>query len=134
MIGNEIITGNSTQKIDNKHRIILPNFTNAEEGEKLVLYEEFDFISIYSQSKFEEKFISKEPKSPIEQKKEYDELAKKILGTTEVKSQNRIVIPKEVIIQYKLLKEIIIQGAIDHINLYGKNEEPQNKKTRKRRG
>jgi len=52
MFGENIILGQAEASLDGKNRIILPKFTGAEEGDKLVIVDEIDFLSIYSEEVF----------------------------------------------------------------------------------
>ena len=71
MFGEQSIYGQSNVRIDDKNRIILPKYTYAEAGDKLLVINDGEYLSIHSEQEFEEKLRQKElelEKSSLKQK------------------------------------------------------------------
>ena len=60
MFGEESIYGQSIIHLDDKKRIILPKYTYAEAGDKLLVINDGEYLSIHSEQEFEEKLRQKE--------------------------------------------------------------------------
>ncbi len=123
MFGDETMLSSDIKKIDNKRRTFLPIFSNAESGDRLILFQEKNYFSLYLKKVFFEKYQilhEKEFDTLDEwmfQKHKIDELCLKISEIL-VDNQRRILLPKEIVELYQLKDYIYFSGAIDHINGY----------------
>ena len=117
MLGDNEIYGKKTRTLDYKNRIILPKESGIELKEKLIVYEDNGYCSLYSKKYFD-KNQNIEGKSFEEKKKELDDLALKIIAIIKVETESRITIPKEILDYYGIEKEVLLVGAKDHINIY----------------
>ena len=125
MFGEQSIYGQSTVRLDDKKRIILPRFTFAEAGDNLLVVNEGEYFSIYKEKILEEQ---------IERKELEFEMAN---------SRQKKVMKKELLILYSsILKKVVCDkerritlgdiidgdeiqciGAKNHVILKVKNEE-----------
>ena len=126
MFGKKIMLGNTIQTIDEKHRIILPKFTGAEKGDKLVLFQEENFFSIYSLEVLLNQIhqeVSVNLESFLILKDRNDQLSSNVLAIVDVDRYRRVLFSPYVCEKYQLNDKVFISGAIDHINVFdGENE------------
>ena len=55
MFGEETIYGRKSVYVDEKNRIRVPRFTGCEKGDKLLIIDEKEFLSVYSEEKFKDR-------------------------------------------------------------------------------
>ncbi len=89
MFGEKSIYGQSIVHIDDKNRIILPKYTYAEPGDKLLVINEGEYLAIHSEQEIEEKLKQKEKELD---KKELFMLYSSILKKVECDKQGRITL------------------------------------------
>ena len=122
------LLGTANIKMDAKNRIILPVFSGINAQEKVILFQEKDYFSIYKEDYFNKQIEKLEKEELIDLKhflilkKRYDELTSNIFSKVEVDNQRRIVIPKIIKECYDLKNQVCIRGAIDHLNVYNNIE------------
>jgi DNA-binding transcriptional regulator/RsmH inhibitor MraZ len=97
MFGESSIYGKSIIHLDDKNRIILPKFTSAEKGDKLLLVRNKGYISIHKQDildskirKLEELCFNSTGDIKIEREKELFELYNSITKKMICDSQGRV--------------------------------------------
>ena len=124
MFGEKSILGQSICTIDYKNRIILPKFTNAEEGDNLIVVDEIDFLSIYKEDTYMKKILLLEEK--IKNSNSIDELRKNnlklLLGYRTI--LKKVVCDKQHRINLGKIEtdtnEIMCIGANDHLIIQAK--------------
>lgn len=126
MFGEESIYGKSIIHLDDKNRIILPKYTGAEKGDKLLLVRKNEEIQIHREDIFDSKVIKLEElclqstgELKIEKEKELLELYNSIIKKVTCDSQNRITLS-----EIKDCSEIECIGARQYLIL-----KPQKRKS-----
>ena len=129
----EDLFGTITNTIDYKNRIVVPSFTGVVPQNKLLLFQDNDFFSIYSYHYFIQKvkkhYLGElEHANFLEEKHIIDAAYSHVLATVIVDLHNRIQIPKFVIDYYRLVQfdemgkrlssNVIVSGCNDHINVF----------------
>lgn len=119
----------AVRKLNEKNRIIIPDC--IERNTKINFYHIYkDYLSLYSEEDFYEKldylYALKEKMmingtDPTKIDRLLFNLETDILGYSYVQTQNRLVIPKNIVEAFKLNK-IVLVGCKDHIKLFP-NEE-----------
>ncbi len=109
MFGDKLIIGKSTRKLDEKGRLFIPTFTNAEDGDEIVIesVKEKDclklrLVAYQEYYKLCERFLKlRDNATSLEEYKKYEAEIEKICSFLEtrliVDSQRRLRFPKEVI-------------------------------------
>ena len=125
--------GTTINAVDCKNRVVVPSFTEVVPQDKLLLFQEENFLSIYSYYYFIQR-IKKNYQNELnqanflEEKRIIDEAYSRVLATVVVDLHNRIQIPKFVIDYYKFVQfdevgkrlpsNVIVSGCNDHINVF----------------
>ena len=114
-----------TKELNNKNRIILPGF--IEKNTKINFYHIYeDYLSLYTEEEFDkyldhlysmrdEMTLNGVDTNKIERR--IFKLETDILGYSYVQSQNRIVLPSNIVDAFKM-KKIVLVGSHDHIKLF----------------
>ena len=121
MFGDKAIFGKAELSIDEKSRIIIPQYTNREIGEELALLynEDFEFYEIYSVKRLEERFEELNNlilnSNNVKKRNFYEmwllKLSKSILRSVKVEKNGRIIIGKN----FNEYEKILCTGAYDHL-------------------
>lgn len=131
MFKENSILGTYVRKVDIKSRIIIPSSTGVEEDDVLCLIRENDLaFKIYSYRLIEAKFkryrrlinAARNSKDELERKNMRDMLALSIMDKVSVDFQNRIVVPKSIIEEYKIDGRVILCGSDDHLKVFPNDE------------
>ncbi len=129
MFGENGIYGKSYHKIIDKNRIIIPLSTNVEAKEELCFIEEDELtfkICSLKELKKEIEQLKNIKVSSIEEKEKIEKEITKITffinSYSIVDKERRIVIPKYFLEKYNIKKELIFQGAYNHIKVFSSDE------------
>ena len=127
MFSQEKMIGLSLQRLDEKNRFIMPGFTFASKGDQLILFQEDNYFSIYHETYFDN-VISQFDQNSLSHlkdflilKKQYDSFMSNVFAKVTVDGQKRILIPKLVKSIYQLDGNVVVNGALDHVNVYSEN-------------
>lgn len=105
MFGEEEIFGNFKVSIDERNRIVLPSFTHAEKGDKIIIQKDTDGLIISNElriikimEELEEalKFVKNSSEGKIIKEK-IDKLCISILAKRECDRQKRIIMPDNLV-------------------------------------
>lgn len=141
MFGEESLFFITTVKLDNKNRMSIPSKTKIEPHEKIILFDNEDYISIYSDS-YVDKFCDNLVKARLKaiSRNDTNEALKLnyqlkyynlfILAKLKVDNQRRIVLSKNIKDRFEYQNSIILQGEYDHINIFRNEDEFNNYKTK----
>ena len=117
-----MLFGSFVHSIDEKGRLTIPSKIRAEFSNKLFVIKGSEgTLNIYSEDKFN-KYLEKLSKLPMESKNVRDILRTALSSVVElyVDSKSRIQIPTSIIEKYKIAKEVIIVGMLDHIEVWNR--------------
>jgi DNA-binding transcriptional regulator/RsmH inhibitor MraZ len=125
MFGDKIIIGYSNSSVDEKKRIILPKFTGAAPGDKLIVIPEDNRLAIYSSYILEE-YVDKidEIKDFREKKellKEFREYCESVIAEVIVDKSKRIALSN---IDFNDNK-VIVRGSGDRVVITGDFTYPE---------
>ena len=125
MFGDNIIIGYSNSSVDEKKRIILPKFTGAAPGDKLIVIPEDNRLAIYSSYILEE-YVDKidEIKDFREKKellKEFREYCESVIAEVIVDKSKRIALSN---IDFNDNK-VIVRGSGDRVVITGDFTYPE---------
>ena len=116
--------GSYIHNLDAKGRLVIPSKMRDELGEKAYILKGFDgALSIYKESDFES--LIKEIKSlPFNKKNSRAYLRIQLASVCEldIDKQGRALLPTQLLNKYGIGKEVIVIGALDHIEVWNKEE------------
>lgn len=128
MFAEYLIIGQRTCKIDSKGRFFLPKFSHVEEGDNLVLLQNYktNIYELHALSKIQDRIDKLKDNmcsaSNSEQlellRKEYELLCLSCLANLNVDGQHRVHIPMEIYIKSGFDKSTVALGVGDHLNLF----------------
>ena len=121
MFGDKAIFGKSELCVDDKGRVIVPQYTNREIGEELILLynEDFKIYEIYSVKRLKERFDELNNlilnSETIKKRKFYEmwllKLSKSILKSVKVEKNGTITLDNH----FNEYEKVISTGAYDHL-------------------
>ena len=118
MFGKMPIFGNSTIKIDDKGRIIIPAFCNAEKNDQLIIQKgEGNFYIIVNLFKIEEEIKQLKNKGD---KKGIELLTSSIVDLVKVDSQRRISFNPHK--QFAIDRKVFVHGNYDSLQVFPSEE------------
>lgn len=136
MFGEECMSFTNTAKIDSKGRMSIPAKTGVEETDKVILFDNDEYVSIYNVFYCDRFFnnlenarfkalaeLRFEEAETLKQKIEY--YSSYLIERLTIDNQRRIIIPKYVINNFNYSNNVILYGEVNHVNIF-KNEEQLN--------
>ena len=134
MFGDNGIYGKSYHTMDTKNRVIIPKDTCVEDKEQMCFYKENEItFSIYSLKTIKKEILRLKTRiqrckhEDIEKnQKVLNDFIMRIIDYTHVDAQRRMVIPIDIVNEYKLEKNLIFHGGSDHLKIF-KDEETYDK-------
>lgn len=116
--------GSYTHNLDGKGRLVIPSKMRDELGGKAYILKGFDgALSIYKEIDFEN--LIKELKSlPFSKKNSRAYLRVQLASACEldIDKQGRALLPTQLLNKYQIGKEVIVIGALDHIEVWNKKD------------
>lgn len=114
--------GTYERNLDAKNRLLLPSKMMGEMPLRLYLLRGFEgSLSLYPEEAFNAYIEELQKLSYLDSKaRSYVRLAAGSVVPLDVDSHNRITIPAEIKARYKLGEEIVILGALDHMEIFDK--------------
>ena len=126
MFSEKILIGYSSTNIDEKNRLILPKFTCAEAGDRLIVIPEDDKIAIYFTSKLAEYVKKLDRITNLSEKKDllikFKTYCEKAIVEVVVDNSKTISLSSNIIFNNK---NVIIQGSGDRLVLSGDFSYPE---------
>lgn len=119
--------GTYNHNIDEKGRLVIPSKMRDELGSKVYILKGFDgAISIYKESDFA-KLVSKLESLPFNKKNSRAYLRIQLASACEldIDRQGRALLPTQLISKYKIGKEVVVIGTLDHIEVWNKADYEQ---------
>ena len=108
--------------LDEKGRLVIPSKMREEAGSKLYIMKGYDgALSIYKSSAYK-KMVEDFEKIPFTKSNARKYLRVQFASTCEmeVDKQGRIQIPSQLLVKYKISKEVVVLGVGDHIEVWDK--------------
>ena len=112
--------GSFEHTLDNKNRLLIPSKLRGELGEKVFIMKGYEgSLSIYPNESFQ-KYLTKLESLPYESKtsRDIERIALSSVFELEIDKVNRIQIPTALVNKYKLSKDVVVIGLIDHIEIW----------------
>lgn len=133
MFGEESLFFVTTVKLDGKNRMSIPAKTKVEPHESIVLYDNEDYVSIYSSEYIKKMFDELDKARLKELSKNNPHLALKlnyqikyynlfILDRIKVDGQRRIILSKKIKDRFNYGSRVILQGEYNHVNMFNSEE------------
>ena len=119
-----MFTGNFAHNLDEKGRLVIPSKMRDELGSKAYILKGFDgALSIYKESDFIE-LIKKLAKLPFHKKdaRAYLRVQLSTACELDIDRQGRALLPAQLVSKYKIGREVVVIGALDHIEVWNKSE------------
>ena len=123
--------GSFTHNLDNKGRLVIPSKMRDELGAKAFILKGYDgALSIYKESDFEE-LITKIKSLSFTKKNARAHLRVQLASVCEldIDKQGRALLPVQLLNKYQIGKEVIVIGALDHIEVWNKKDYLEYEKT-----
>ena len=114
--------GSFVHNLDNKGRLVIPSKMRDELGAKAYILKGFDgALSIYKESDFEN-LVKQINALPFNKKSSRAFLRVQLASVCEldIDRQGRALLPTQLLSKYKIGKEVIVIGALDHIEVWNK--------------
>lgn len=112
--------GSFEHTLDNKNRLLIPSKLRGELGEKVFIMKGYEgSLSIYPNESFQ-KYLTKLESLPYESRtsRDIERIALSSVYELEIDKVNRIQIPTALVNKYKLSKDVVVIGLIDHIEIW----------------
>ena len=112
--------GSYSHNLDNKGRLVIPSKMRDELGLKAFILKGYDgALSIYKEKDFED-LIAKIKNLPFNKKNARVHLRVQLASVCEldIDKQGRALLPTQLLSKYKIGKEVIVIGALDHIEVW----------------
>lgn len=116
--------GSYYHNIDDKGRLVIPSKMRNELGLKAYILKGYDgALSIYKESEFT-KLVEKLNSLPYNKKNARAFLRIQLASVCEldIDKQGRALLPVQLLAKYKIGKEVVVIGALDHIEVWNKAE------------
>ncbi len=116
--------GSFIHNLDNKGRLVIPSKMRDELGLKAYILKGYDgALSIYKESDFND-LIAKIKTLSFNKKNARAHLRVQLASVCEldIDKQGRALLPTQLLAKYKIGKEVIVIGALDHIEVWNKTD------------
>lgn len=123
--------GSFEHSLDDKNRLLIPSRLRGQLGNKLFIMKGYEgSLAIYPNEQFE-KYLHKLETLPYESKlsRDIERISLSSVFELDVDKVNRIQIPTALINKYKITKEVVVVGVIDHIEVWSKEKWEEYLKT-----
>lgn len=111
--------------LDNKNRLVIPGrIVKSLKSDKLFIMKGYEgTLSIFPNEEFD-KYLAKLQSFPYENKSSRDVLriALSSVYELELDKSNRVQIPTSLVNKYKISKEVVVVGVLDHIEVWSKDK------------
>ena len=114
--------GSFVHNLDNKGRLVIPSKMRDELGLKAYILKGYDgALSIYKESDFNN-LIARIKTLSFNKKNARAHLRVQLASVCEldIDKQGRALLPTQLLAKYKIGKEVIVIGALDHIEVWNK--------------
>ena len=114
--------GNFTHNLDEKGRLVIPSKMREALGSRAYILKGYDgALSIYPESDFL-KLVSDMEKLPFHKKTARAHLRAQMSSVSEllIDRQGRALLPTSLLAKYHIGKEVVVIGALDHIEVWNK--------------
>ena len=118
----EMFFGSFVHNLDSKGRLVIPSKMRDELGAKAYILKGFDgALSIYKESEFEN-LVKQINSLPFNKKNSRAYLRVQLASVCEldIDRQGRALLPTQLLNKFKIGKEVIVIGALDHIEVWNK--------------
>ena len=116
--------GSFAHSLDDKNRLLIPSKLRSHLGTKLFIMKGYEgSLSLYPEDEFE-KYLTKLQNLPYESKtsRDIERIALSSVFELDIDKVNRIQIPTALINKYKISKEVVVVGLLDHIEIWSKEK------------
>ena len=116
--------GSFVHNLDNKGRLVIPSKMRDELGLKAYILKGYDgALSIYKESDFNE-LIARIKTLSFNKKNARAHLRVQLASVCEldIDRQGRALLPVQLLNKYKIGKEVIVIGALDHIEVWNRSD------------
>ena len=116
--------GSYVHNIDEKGRLVVPSKMREELGLKAYILKGYDgALSIYKEEGFL-KLVEEINSLPFNKKNTRAYLRTQLASVCELEidRQGRVLLPVQLLAKYKIGREVIVIGALDHIEVWNRNE------------
>ena len=123
--------GSYTHNLDDKGRLVIPSKMRDELGLKAYILKGFDgALSIYKESDFQ-RLVNELQNLPFNKKNSRAYLRIQLASACEldIDRQGRALLPTQLLNKYQIGKEVIVIGALDHIEVWNKKDYETYEKT-----
>mgnify|MGYP002855172869 CR=1 FL=1 len=114
--------GSFIHSLDDKGRVVIPAKMREQTGTKLFIMKGFDgALSIFQEESFN-KMMEEFSKLPFNHKASRDYMRTQLASVCELEIDRigRVQIPSAMLAKYHIGKEVVILGALDHIEIWDK--------------
>lgn len=121
---SKMFFGSYFHLLDDKNRLYLPSKLRIQCGAKLFVLKGYDgCLSIYTEETFK-KFINELSSLSFSDhlSRDVSRIALSSVSELEFDKANRIQIPTALIERYKISKDVVVLGVIDHIEIWSKDK------------
>ena len=116
--------GSYTHNLDEKGRLVIPSKMRDELGLKAYILKGFDgALSIYKESDFQ-RLVNELQNLPFNKKNSRAYLRIQLASACEldIDRQGRALLPTQLLNKYQIGKEVIVIGALDHIEVWNRKD------------
>ena len=116
--------GSYTHNLDDKGRLVIPSKMREELGLKAYILKGFDgALSIYKESEFQNLVVELK-NLPFNKKNSRAYLRIQLASACEldIDRQGRALLPTQLLNKYQIGKEVIVIGALDHIEVWNRKD------------
>ena len=116
--------GSFLHNLDNKGRLVIPSKMRAELGAKAYILKGYDgALSIYKESDFVE-LVKRIQSLSFTKKNARAHLRVQLASVCEldIDKQGRALLPTQLLSKYKIGREVIVIGALDHIEVWNRSD------------
>lgn len=127
----DMFYGSFVHNLDDKGRLVIPSKMREALGAKAYILKGYDgALSIYRESDFED-LIKKIKTLSFTKKNARAHLRVQLASVCEldIDKQGRALLPTQLLAKYKIGKEVIVIGALDHIEVWNKKDYEAYEKT-----
>lgn len=121
-VGN-MFFGSYEHSLDEKGRLVIPRKMREEAGSKLFIMKGFDgALSLYREETFE-KLVSEINSLPFNKRNNRAYLRIQLASVVEldVDKMGRVQLPTQLLNKYQIGKDVVVLGALDHIEVWDKS-------------
>ena len=127
----EMFFGSYSHNLDDKGRLVIPSKMRDELGLKAYILKGFDgALSIYKESDFQNLVVELK-NLPFNKKNSRAYLRIQLASACEldIDKQGRALLPTQLLNKYQIGKEVIVIGALDHIEVWNKSDYEEYEKS-----